>query len=287
MSEREFHREHGRIGTMICPLCRGKAVRHLPLPHTTIWRCRASHCGLEFASPQVSDDELRRIYTATYYPSIDNSRPVKYGATPDSVLRQVLLQLEASLGSLKGLRLLDYGCGRGPLSRIALELGLVPVGMEPDPVARSISKASLGMPVYASLEELRSQDLPAQFDLVILWNVIEHLRQPWSELQEIRRFLRPGGRLLVSTMNTRCLRARIESQRWESYSNPTHLYYFDSGSLERVLRCGGFHTPQEWKPKIRYPHHGAVRRCLYELSTMFGVSDGLYYLCHLASSTHL
>ena len=80
-------------------------------------------------------------------------------------------------------------------------------------------------------------------------------------------------------MNTRCLRARIESTRWESYSNPTHLYYFDRGSLERVLRCGGFHRVQEWKPKIRYPHHGAARRYFYELSTMFGVSDGLCYLC--------
>src|SRR5438093_4232612 len=89
---------------MICLLCRGKAVQHLQLPHTTTWRCRASNCGLEFASPQVRDDELRRIYTASYYPSTDNTRPVEYEPTDDSVVRQVLLQLEASLGSLKGLR---------------------------------------------------------------------------------------------------------------------------------------------------------------------------------------
>ena len=264
---------------MSCLLCRGKAVRHLQLPHTITWRCRASNCGLEFASPQVGDDELRRIYTAAYYPSIDSSCSIKYGATPDSVVRQVLLQLEASLGSLKGLRLLDYGCGRGMLSRAASYLGLCPVGIEPDPMARSSSAASVGMPVYASLEELRSQDLPPQFDLVILWNVIEHLRQPWSELQEMHKLLRPGGWLLVSTMNTRCLRARVERERWMCYENPTHLFYFDRGSLERVLRCGGFRRIQEWKPKIRYPHHGAARRYFYELSTMFGVSDGLCYLC--------
>lgn len=264
---------------MNCPLCRYETVRHLQLSHTTIWRCRASNCGLEFASPQLDEDELRRIYAATYYPSTDNTRPVEYEPTYDSVARQVFLQLEGSLGPLKGLKLLDYGCGRGPLSYSALQLGIVPVGMEPDPVARSISKARVGMCVYSSLEELRSQDPSSQFDLVILWNVIEHLRQPWSELQEIRELLRPGGRLLVSTMNIRCLRALVERTRWESYENPTHLYYFDRASLERVLRCGGFHKVQEWKPKIRYPHHGAARRCLYELSNKVGVSDGLYYLC--------
>jgi SAM-dependent methyltransferase len=264
---------------MICPLCRGNAARHMQLAHTTICKCGASNCGLEFASPQLGDSQLRRIYRASYYPSIEDSRFAKYEPTAESVIRQVLLQLEVSLGSLKGLRLLDYGCGRGPISRIALELGLAPVGMEPDPVARSISKASVGMSVYASLEELRSQDLPLQFDLIILWNVIEHLRQPWSELQEIRKFLRPGGRLLVSTMNVRCLRALIQRKRWINYKNPTHLYYFDRGSLERALRCGGFHSVQEWKPQIRYPHHRPLRRCFYELLTMFGVSDGLYYLC--------
>jgi SAM-dependent methyltransferase len=203
--------------------------------------------------------------------------------TPDFVLRQILRQLEARFGTLKGLRLLDYGCGRAPLSRIALEFGLVPVGIEPDPVARSVSAASVGMSVYVNLEELRSIEPTRRFDLVILWNVIEHLRKPWVELEEVCELLRPGGRLLVCTMNARCLRARVERDRWIIYEHPTHFYYFHRRSLQRVLRRSGFRKVQEWKPKIQYPHHGSLRRWLYEVSTVFGVSDGLYYLCSTAA----
>jgi hypothetical protein len=80
-------------------------------------------------------------------------------------------------------------------------------------------------------------------------------------------------------MNIGCLRARIERERWMSYEDPTHFYYFDRRSLGRVLTSAGFQRVEEWKPKIHYPHHGPLRRCFYDLSTAIGVSDGLYYMC--------
>ena len=262
-----------------CPLCHAKAEKQWELPHTVIWRCARKICGLEFALPQLDDRELARLYSTLYYPPAPHNGAPKCEGTSETVLRQVLQQLEASLGSLRDLRLLDYGCGRGTLSRVAFELGLTPVGIEPDPVARNMSSAQVGMPVYANLEQLCLRDPKARFDLVILWNVIEHLREPWLELQKIRGLLEAGGWLVVSTMNTRCLRARLEREHWTIYQQPTHLYYFDRTSLEGVLHSGGFPRAQEWKPKIRYPHHGAARRCFYEISNRVGVSDGLYYLC--------
>ena len=268
------------VGTMnSCPLCASAAATELHLPHSVVWKCRADDCGLEFASPQLQDNELERAYSTHYYPGTRNSHPFRREGTPDSVLRQILPQLERHLGTVHGLRLLDYGCGRGQLSQIASDFGLAPIGIEPDPLARNVAAERVRMPVYANLAALCAEHSTAQFDLVILWNVIEHLRQPWSELQRIRRLMRPGAWLLLCTMNTDCLRARIERARWISYSDPTHFFYFSRRSLERVLRSAGFQRVLEWKPKVRYPHHGAFRRCFYEISTLFGVSDGLYYLC--------
>jgi len=227
----------------------------------------------------MEEQNLARAYSTCYYPSTDSRHPVIYDGTSKIVVRSILSQLEGCLGPLKGLSLLDYGCGRGLLLRIAREFGLAPVGIEPDPVARIITAAHVGMTAYSNFDDLRSQDPAAQFDLIILWDVIEHLRQPWLDLREMRGLLCPGGRLLVSTMNVECLRALFERERWMNYENPTHLYYFGRRSLERVLVSAGFLGVHEWKPKICYPHHGTMRRWLYKASSLFGVSDGLYYLC--------
>ncbi len=261
-----------------CPLCNSGATRHLTLVHTSVWECAAPDCGLEFAVPQLDKEALARAYADCYYPAVANGQKIRYGSTPDIVLRQMFLQLQSQIGLLEGLGMLDYGCGRGALSRIGQEFGLITAGIEPDPNARSIAASIPRMMVYPNVAELREAKPTGQFDLIILWTVIEHLRRPWSDLEQLRGLLRPGGWLLVSTMNIRCLRARLERERWENYENPTHFYYFNRKSLNGVLRAAGFTEVCEWKPKIRYPHHGMLRRWLYNISYLLGLSDGLYYI---------
>jgi len=83
----------------------------------------------------------------------------------------------------------------------------------------------------------------------------------------------------MSTMDVRCLRARVEGARWENYQNPTHLYYFGRVSLARSIREAGFEEFSEWKLKFSFPHHGTLRRWLYGITFALGMADGLYYLC--------
>lgn len=262
-----------------CPLCGGEATRKFVLPHTTAWECQADDCGLRFASPQLDEHELARAYSTHYYPSATGTRSNAYEETPLTVTRQLFSQLEATAGTLKGLRMLDYGCGRGPVSAVAPEFGLIPTGIEPDPVARTAAAEQLKMPVYANLDALRSNVGSPKFDVVLLWQVIEHLRIPWQDLQPLHALLSPRGKLLIGTMNANCLRARIERSHWTHYLNPTHFYYLDRKSLERILTSSGFSQVTEWKPKFRYPQHGVIRCCLYEAASAFGAADGLYYLC--------
>jgi SAM-dependent methyltransferase len=226
----------------------------------------------------LNDEDLSEAYTSFYFPSNGKSPKVTFPGTPSTMLRQVFNQLRNLVQPFDGLRMLDYGCGLGDLLVVARDFGLHPVGIEQDPVACREAAARLGKETYRSVYDLLSHDPRARFDLLVLWNVIEHLREPWLDLRQLRTLLRPGGWLLVTTMNVDCLRARLEGRRWENYANPTHFYYFSRQSLNGVIRAAGFSRIEEWKPTLRHPHHGVLRHLFYRLSSYLGVSGGVFYV---------
>src|SRR5258708_13489090 len=110
-----------------CPLWGSRTKKKFLLPHTTAWRCCAPDCGLEFAAPQLDDASLARAYSDLYYPEASDNRKVQFENTPDDILRQFFRALENQIGSLQGLRLLDYGCGRGALFPVSFYFPIRPV----------------------------------------------------------------------------------------------------------------------------------------------------------------
>lgn len=267
-----------------CPLCGSPATDRMTLKHATVRQCTSPKCQLRFADPQPTTEALSAAYSDLYYPTEAAERQPQFGNTPEPTLRQLFQGLEKRIGDLRGLRLLDYGCGRGALLRVAMEFGMQVAGIEPDPQARSVAASVSGETIYPSIADLSQDEPEAQFDVVILWTVIEHLRIPWVELARLRRLLRPNGTLVISTMDIRCLRARIEGPRWENYENPTHLYYFDRVSLAQAIREAGFTDFSEWRLKIRYPQHGLMRWLFYEFCFSLRMSDGLFFLCRGTSN---
>ena len=98
------------------------------------------------------------------------------------------------------------------------------------------SAERVGAPVVASIDDLGDE----MFDVITLWEVIEHLRQPVSVLDNLRKHLRPGGLLTLSTPNTGHWQAQLEPQNWEGYRPPSHLVFFTRETLEAALRRAGF-----------------------------------------------
>lgn len=261
-----------------CPLC-GEGARHkFSLRHTLVWRCASPACRLEFAWPQLGEYELAHAYQRFYYPR-EGEKGASFENTPDMVLRQVFASLQNSFGSLAGLRLLDYGCGVGALLRVAREFGMEPTGIEPDAEARRSATKSARTEVFANTDALLRAHGEAEFHFVVLWTVIEHLRRPWEDLARLRELLTPNGKLFLSTINTRCLRARVERKSWGQYQNPTHFYFFDRRSLGRVIWKAGFTNALELPVKLRFAHHSVPRRWLYHATFALGLADGLFFLC--------
>lgn len=277
-------RAAGEEGTRVsCPLCGAGARQHWQLAHTAAWQCAASTCGLEFAWPQLDDDGLRQAYGAFYYPT-DNARP-QFEPTSPELLSQFFLAARERTPELRGQRLLDYGCGTGLLCRLAGEQGMLATGIEADPRARAGIQRAKTCTVYASLAELRAAEPEAAFDWIVLWEVIEHLREPWNELARLCGIIRPGGTLVVTTPNARCLKARLQRSRWEQRLNPTHFYYFTANSLRGVLSRAGFAAVEPWRFPQSYPHHGWLRRQLFRVLQAYGLQGGLVFSASVAGRT--
>ncbi len=250
------------ISMSTCPLCSQKAQKHMTLPHTEVMACTNRFCELMFAFPQLSGEELDAAYRQFYYPASDTVF-APYENTPEEILRHTFAEATSMFGPLEGRTLLDFGCGVGGLCRIGREYGLKTTGIEPDAFARQKAMTSGELNVYASVDELQAANPEARFDIITTWDVIEHLREPWKELEQLSRLLRPGGRLLLSTPNAGSLRARLQGDRWENMINPTHFYYFTRRSLRLALERAGISEITEWRFPIPYPGHSWIRRLLH------------------------
>jgi 2-polyprenyl-3-methyl-5-hydroxy-6-metoxy-1,4-benzoquinol methylase len=244
------------------------------LEHTSVFRCNARTCDLQFASPQLSDHELAQAYASLYYrpdgleAALDN--------TPEIDVRHLIGRLAAQFGSPAGKRVLDYGCGVGTLMKVARELGAQVTGVEPSATARDKITVERFGAVYPDLEALRRAESEAKFDWIVLCEVVEHLRRPWDDLEQLRPLLAPGGEVILLTPNFDALRSRLSGARWEQRTNLTHFYYFTAHSLAVVLRKAGL-APRELRPVNWYSKHGFLRRQLQRVLAATGLQGSMMF----------
>jgi SAM-dependent methyltransferase len=95
-------------------------------------------------------------------------------------------------------RVLDVGCGHADLLAPILARAASVVGVDPDPRALEANSV-IGEKVVGRAEQLPFAD--GSFDLVLMAWVVEHLDEPYRAVRELRRVLRPGGRVILLTPN--------------------------------------------------------------------------------------
>jgi SAM-dependent methyltransferase len=221
-----------------CPLCAGARLEYaFSAAGQRLVRC--ADCRLLMSNPQPSPAELAAIYHPSYFLGAESAggreqlRRLK-GASARKYLDELL-----RYRGVHGGRLLEIGCGAGEFLAEAQAVGYDVTGIEVSPAAAREARARVGdaAVLVGELAGLASQS--REFDVCVLWDVLEHARDPVDLLQSVRARLRPNGILALATPSLDAWSARVLRSRWMEYK-PEHLFYFDRATLQSALFRTGF-----------------------------------------------
>ncbi len=204
--------------------------------HFTLVRCR--RCGLIYQNPQPDLTELAAHYPDEYPRFITAGQESGLNRlSADHALARQRQRLERHWEG--NGRLLDVGCATGQFLAHMRTAGWQVAGVEFSPQAAAFAREQYGLDVQTgTLEEAAFP--AASFDVVTLWDVLEHVQDPKDTLTEIARILRPGGLLVVSTPNPTCVEARLFGPHWIGWERPRHLHIFPPRLLRRYVEDAGF-----------------------------------------------
>jgi len=198
--------------------------------HHTIVKCR--DCGLVYVNPHRKADTILHNYEEVVDELYVEEREGRV-----LTFQRNLRPLEELMPPDPGRRLLDVGCHVGVFLEIAQERGWETWGVEPSRWAAREARSRGLQVIEGTLDQARLAD--ESFDVITMWDVIEHLTDPLRDLRESHRLLRKGGLICIHTMNIESPLARLMGPRWP-WLMEMHLYYFSRRTLGEMLRKAGF-----------------------------------------------
>ena len=200
---------------------------------------RCLECGLVRQNPRLIPSALDAYYPE-HYPSFARSVESR---------RNVIRRLDHRYGQRKRVRVvtrfcrtgrvLDVGCGTGDFLWEMNHTGnWQTLGVEPNPYACGHVRRVLGLDVICGTLGTASLASDA-FDVVTMWNTLEHVHDPKHNFKQAHRVLRPGGFLVFSVPVMHSLLRQWFGPYWAEWDLPRHMTIFSRQTVERFLRETG------------------------------------------------
>jgi SAM-dependent methyltransferase len=208
-----------------------------------------------FADTHLSADTLRDLYRQSYFFGDEY-----FNYVDDKPFLQ--MNLTARIKTLQrfssGGNLFEIGCAYG----FFLELASRIWNAEGCDISSEACAYAQNSGQNARAGDFISLDLKEKhYDVVALWDTIEHLARPDLTIEKASRLLKDGGVLCATTGDIGSLMARFRKNRWRLIHPPTHLYYFDRTTMQKLLEKNGLEV-------VHFEHCGysrSVQQMLYSL----------------------
>lgn len=224
-----------------CPLCNSNTFKKMyPKIYPRLVQCQK--CNLIYTNPRLKNQYLRKLYSSDYYNNnISDIVGYQNYQVDELQIRQTFKKRLTNINSLcKHGELLDIGCAMGFFMDEAKKQNWQVSGIDISKYAANHAKKSLGL--HVDISSLQQTTLPQnKFDLITMWDVIEHLPNPKTALVKLHSALKKNGLLVFSTPNVGSLPAMVTKSKWIGYKlSDEHLTYFSSLTINKLCRDSGF-----------------------------------------------
>lgn len=227
-----------------CPLCSNTHKLE------TLWgtdKTRCPQCNLVYIRTMPSLAQLEAMYSAEFFKG--SSAYANYIDEKESLQRNFQHRIHTLLQYKRTGSLFEAGCAYGFFLELARQHWQV-AGMDIAEEAIDYARNTLGLDVRVG--DFESYPLsPESYDIIAMWDTIEHLYDPFSAVKIAANALRPAGIIAFTTGDIGALIARIQGKRWRLV-HPTHLYYFSKPAVTQLLEQNGLQI-------IHYSHVGNFR----------------------------
>ena len=247
-----------------CPFCsQSKPSLKYRFEDCAILRC--GECDLMWLYPRPELEQLHKVYDEGYYQNkefFQKDGNKLYGYVDylaerinkqydyQRVVGRVKKMLpEQGVGSDEKRRWLDVGCGLGFLMDVAFDQGFQVKGVEFNRSAIRYIQSKFTFPVeYGLVQEVKFDGV---FDVISLFDVIEHMADPVDAMRFLRGIIAPDGVCVIQTMDCGSLMSRLIGKHLEDFRRTReHLYFFTRGAITRMLNETGWEVVE-----IRFVGH--------------------------------
>ena len=227
------------VGCILCGCADSRAVYPRELP--SVVRCL--RCGFVYASPRLKGECVKELYSREYFES-NSSEKMGYDnyvsdrELVEKTFRRRLEALEKKWLKNKGL-VLDVGCAAGFFLNTAKRMGWQTHGVEISDYCCEFAKREFGLKLFnGQFKDLDGSG--GSYDLVTMWDYLEHSFTPVRDVEQAFRLLNPGGFLAVATPDLGSWPARVFGPSWVGFKEHEHLAYFTKENLCGLLEKKGF-----------------------------------------------
>jgi len=206
-------------------------------------------CGFVFTNPVPDPSEIGKYYETEKYLS-HNSDKKGIISSIYSKVREQNLKNKYSLVSnrIEKGKIMDIGCGTGELLSYFNKRGWETVGIEPSESAREYASKTHKLQVGGidTLTKMKNAD----FDVVSMWHVLEHVYDLHDRMQTIYNLLKPNGIGFIALPMIDSPDSIKFGKYWAGLDVPRHLHHFSKNTFELLAKKNGFKTVAKYPMKF-------------------------------------